>query len=141
LADLPDWIESEHPGRLVFTGRAYRTLKDSSYDDMKKVAEVFQILAVEFYAAFRKEIQFQDAIDVLRKITAKYSGNQSEVTAGMKHGYECDHDGKRYFLRKHIRLGSSRDPRLCFCVYFEWEPAVNKIIVLHAGAHLDTQST
>lgn len=141
LTDLPEWIEAQHPGRLTFTGRAGRTLKDSPYDDLKKAATVFRILAGKFYAAFLKEIQFRDAIDVLREIPAKYAGNQSEVTAGMKDGYECDHNGKRYFLRKHIRVGSSRDPRLCFCVYFEWEPAVNKIIVLHAGEHLDTQST
>lgn len=141
LVGIPEWIEAQHPGRLAFTGRAERTLKASPYDDLEKAAAVFRILAGKFYAAFRKEIQFRDATEVLKDIPAKYSGNQSEVTAGMKDGYECDHNGKRYFLRKHIRLGSSRDPRLCFCVYFDWEPAVNTIIVLHAGGHLDTQST
>lgn len=141
LTKLPQWIETLRPGQLLFTGRAVRTLKNSPYGDLEKAAAVFQILAGKFCEAFRKSIPFQTAIDALKDVPARYAGNQSEVTAGMKEGYVGECNGKRYALRKHIRIGSSRDPRFCFCVYFEWEPEGNTIIVLHAGEHLDTQST
>jgi len=143
LVVVPAWIEAEHPGRLDFCGRAVRTLKDSPFEDLEKVASAFRILATRFHAAFLKEIQFSDATDPLAEIPAKYSGKQSEVTAGMKNGYECTHGGVKYFLQKHIAIGTSRDPRYCFRLYFEfeWVPTEQKIVVLHAGTHLDTKST
>jgi|GEM_PF-1985289 len=141
LVAVPDWIEKEHPGRLDFTGRSVRTLKSSPFEDLDKVANTFRILATQFHAAFLKELQFQDATDALSEIPANYSGNQSEVTAGKKAGYECDHAGVKYRLQKHIGIGTSRDPRFCFRLYFEWNPKEQKIVVLHAGTHLDTQST
>lgn len=141
LEMVPAWLEGQHPKRLVFTGRAVRTLKASNYEDLEKVAAIFRVLATLFYAAFRKEIQFQDAIEGLTPIPARYSGKQSEVTAGMNDGYECTHDGVKYSLQKHIGLGTSRDPRYCFRLYFEWDAKGQRIIVLHAGEHLDTQST
>lgn len=141
LVEVPSWLEIEHPKRLIFTGRAERTLRSSNYEDMEKVAAVFHVLATKFYAAFLKEIQFQDAIEDLASVSARYSGKQSEVTAGMNDGYECTHDGVRYSLQKHIGLGTSRDQRYCFRLYFEWDPKGQRIVVLHAGGHLDTQST
>lgn len=141
LKDVPVWLEQEHAKRVVFTGRAERTLKDSPYEDLEKVGATFRVLATSFYAAFRKEISFQDAIEALAPIPAKYSGKQSEVTAGMNDGYDCTHEGVKYSLQKHIGLGTSRDPRYCFRLYFEWDPKGQQIIVLHAGEHLDTQST
>jgi hypothetical protein len=141
LSDIPDWIEEGHPGVLVFTGRATRTLKSSPFEDLGKAAAAFRSLATRFPAAFQKEIRFQDAVEDLAEIPAKYSGNQSEVTAGLKDGYECIHDGVKYALQKHIGIGTSRDPRYCFRLYFEWEPKLQKIVVLHAGEHLDTKTT
>lgn len=141
LKDVPDWVEKEHPERIVFTGRAERTLRSSPFEDLEKVAAIFRVLATRLYPAFRKEIPFQDAIEELAAIPARYSGKQSEVTAGMNDGYECTHNGVKYSLQKHIGLGTSRDPRYCFRLYFEWEPKIQRIIVLHAGEHLDTQST
>jgi hypothetical protein len=141
LGAVPEWIEGKIPDRLIFTGRAQRTLKDSPFGDLTKVAAVFRILASRFHAAFLKEIQFGDATDALAEIPARYAGKQSEVTAGKKDGYDCTHNGVKYALQKHIGIGTSRDPRYCFRLYFEWEPAEQKILVLHAGVHLDTQST
>jgi hypothetical protein len=141
LEEVPDWLDREHPNRVVFAGRAVRTLKASSYEDLEKAGAIFRVLATSFFAAFRKEIKFEDAIKDLEPIPARYSGTQSEVTAGMSDGYECTHNGVKYSLMKHIGLGTSRDPRYCFRLYFEWDDKAQRIIVLHAGRHLDTQST
>jgi hypothetical protein len=141
LIAIPDWAEKNFPSRLTFTGRAERTLKNSTYEDLSKVASVFRILATRFFSAFSKEISFQDATESLEEVSARYSGKQSDVTAGMNDGYECSHEGIKYLLQKHIGLGSSRDPRYCFRLYFDWEPQSKRIVVLHAGVHLDTQST
>jgi hypothetical protein len=141
LEAVPEWIKVELPDRLDFTNRAARTLKDSPYSDLEKVANVFRILATEFHAAFLKQIKFSDAIDSLKNVPATYAGNQSEITSGMKDGYECTHEGTRYHLQKHIGIGRSRDPKYCFRVYFEWNLSSQKIVILHAGKHLDTQST
>lgn len=138
---VPEWIEAEAPGCLVFTGRAKRTLKDSPFEDLEKVAQAFRVLATGFYAAFLNEIPFADVIDTVAEIPARYSGKQSEVTAGMKDGYNCTHNGVNYSLQRHIGIGTARDPRFCFRIYFEWDPKQRQIIVLHAGMHLDTKST
>jgi hypothetical protein len=141
LEAVPEWIKVELPDRLDFTNRGARTLKDSPYSDLEKVANVFRILATEFHAAFLKQIKFSDAIDSLKNVPATYAGNQSEITSGMKDGYKCTHEGTRYLLQKHIGIGRSRDPKYCFRVYFEWNLSSQKIVILHAGKHLDTQST
>lgn len=134
-------IEVEFPNKMTLIPHAQRTLKDSIYEDRVKAWKAFQILADEFYAAFRGDLRMQDATEALQEIQARYSGNQSEVTAGRFDGYERTFNGKKYILNKHIALGNARDPRFCFRLYFEWDPALGRIIVLHAGEHLDTKST
>jgi hypothetical protein len=141
LECVPEWIEAEFPGRLDFTNRAVKTLEDSPYLDVEKVAKVFRILATDFYAAFHKQIKFGDAIASLESIPAEYAGNQSEITSGKKQGYDCTHEGTRYKLEKHIKIGNARDPQYCFRIYFERKSSSQQIVILHAGKHLDTQAT
>lgn len=141
LEALIDWVEEQFTERIVLTNHAQKTLKDSPFEDVTRVAETFRLLANEMHPVFSEDRRLGDVIGLLREIPAKYSGNQSEVTAGRKGGYERSHNGRKYSLQKHISLGTARDPRHCFRLYFEWEPAEGKIIVLHAGEHLDTLST
>lgn len=141
LEDLIPWIENSFAECLVLTNHAQKTIKDSPFEDVPRVAETFRLLSAEIYPVFSEGRRFGEVIPLLSAIPAKYAGNQSEVTAGKKGGYERTYNGRKYALQKHISLGNARDPKHCFRLYFEWEPAENKIIVLHAGEHLDTQST
>ena len=83
-----------------------------------------------------------EAISAMREeVDGRYSANNSGITAGKCDGYERIHGGKKYILDKHIQLGTARDPWFCFRIYFEWEPELEKIIILHAGEHLDTTTS
>lgn len=129
------------PDKLILTNHAKKTLNSSPYEDGEKVLAVFTCLATAFHAAFTGTLRMQDAIAQLQESGATYSANQSDITAGMKTGYQRSYKGKKYKLNRHIILGKARDPRHCFRVYFEWEADEKRILVLHAGNHLDTQST
>ena len=141
LPELAELIPLRLGDKLILTNHAKKTLNNSPFEDVERAWAVFNTLATEFHAAFTGELRMQDAIEQLQQCSAKYAGNQSEITAGMKDGYERIHNGRKYKLIKHIGLGTARDPRYCFRLYFEWEPEERKIIVLHAGEHLNTQST
>jgi len=141
LDKIGDMAASNFEDQLIITNHARKTLKNSPFLDVERAWGAFKVLANEFYAAFTGELQMQDAIDRLREIPGKYAGNQSEITAGRNSGYQRSHNGRKYSLSRHIVLGTARDPQHCFRLYFEWEPEEQKIIVLHAGEHLDTQST
>lgn len=134
-------LQNRYAGQLVITGNAERTMKKSPFEDVGRVWAAFKVLGGAFYAVFKQELHMEDAIEELRLVPGQYAGNNSEVTAGRYNGYERIHNNKKYSLNKHIALGKARDPRLCFRLYFEWEPAEGKIVVLHAGEHLDTQSS
>ena len=141
LVELGEMVRTLFGSRLVLTNHAEKTLRKSPFEDVARAWRAFRILGSQFYGAFTKELRMQDAIDELRSVPGAYAGNNSESTAGRCAGYERLYNGKNYTLNKHILLGSARDPRHCFRLYFEWEPQENKIIVLHAGEHLDTLST
>lgn len=141
LDELGEMASNSFEDRLIITNHTRKTLKSSPFLDVERAWGAFKVLANEFHAAFSGELQMQDAIDQLRELPGQYAANQSEITAGKNSGYERSHNGRKYSLVKHIVLGRARDPQHCFRLYFEWEPEERKIIVLHAGEHLDTQST
>ncbi|MEN3941776.1 hypothetical protein WJU23_10820 [Prosthecobacter sp. SYSU 5D2] len=141
LAEMTSALQSHYGDQLEITGNAERTMKKSPYEDVGRAWSAFKVLATHFYGAFTQQLQMQDAIEELRLVPGEYAGNNSKVTAGRFDGYERIHNGKKYALNKHIALGNARDPRLCFRLYFEWEPDQKKIIILHAGEHLDTLSS
>lgn len=141
LAEMTSALQSCYGDQLEITGNAERTMKKSPYEDVGRAWSAFKVLATHFYGAFTQQLQMQDAIEELRLVPGEYAGNNSKVTAGRFDGYERSHNGKKYILNKHIGLGNARDPRHCFRLYFEWDPDRRKIVVLHAGEHLDTLST
>jgi len=138
LTEVTSHVLEQFADQLELTSHAEKTLKKSPYEDVSLAWGAFKALANQFHAAFTQQLPMQEAIASLREAGGKYASNNSEFTAGRCDGYERTHAGKKYTLNKHLQLGSARDPRYCFRLYFEWEPAREKIIVLHAGEHLDT---
>lgn len=138
LSEFSDFIHDQFAEQLELASHAEKTLKKSPFEDVALAWGAFKTLANQFHAAFTQQLPMQEAITFLREAGGKYTGNNSEITAGRCDGYERSHAGKKYTLNKHIQLGSARDPRYCFRLYFEWEPDRQKIIILHAGEHLDT---
>lgn len=141
LTELGEMAQILFGDRLVLTNHAEKTLRKSPYEDVERAWGAFRALATQFFGVFTKELRMQDAVEGLRELPGQYAGSNSESTAGQCAGYERIYNNRTYVLNKHIKLGNARDPRHCFRLYFEWEPDENKIIVLHAGEHLDTLST
>ena len=141
MAGFPAALAMHYRDQIVLTNHAESTLKKSDFEKVDEAWQAFQILASHFHPAMANGERIQEAIEQVQSIPARYSGNNSEVTAGKCDGYERMHEGRKYTLNKHIAIGNARDPRYCFRLYFEWEPEIGKIIVLHAGPHLQTQSS
>ena len=142
LFEFVDCVSSQFGDRLELASNAEKTLKKSPYEDVSRAWKAFNLLGTHFHSAFTGQLPMPEAISAMRaEVDGKYSANNSGITAGKCVGYERIHGGKKSTLDKHIQLGTARDPRFCFRIYFEWEPELEKIIILHAGEHLDTTTS
>jgi hypothetical protein len=142
LSEFVDCVASQLGDCLELAGNAEKSLRKSPYEDLGRAWMAFQLLGTKFHSAFCGQLPMQEAISAMRvEVDGRYAANNSGITAGKCDGYERTHRGKKYTLNKHIQLGTARDPRFCFRIYFEWEPELKRIIILHAGEHLDTTTS
>jgi hypothetical protein len=49
--------------------------------------------------------------------------------------------GRRVFLDRHLKKGSSRDPRYAFRLYFFWDEENDQVVVGWLPSHLDSRIT
>ena len=139
IIDILD--EKEDPG-IVLTSKAERSLKKCYFDDLDRVWKVIQMLEYDFYKIFSEGHEVEPVIEKLkREASGSYVANTSETTLGRFDGYTAVHNGLTYTGKKHIKLGSSRNPQYCFRLYFDWDDRNDQIVIVHAGAHLDNNLT
>jgi len=127
---------------VVLTGKAERSLKKCGFNDVGRVWKTIQILNEDLSRTFCEGYDLKLVTERLKSETnSTYVSNTSEKTLGQCDGYDVVHDGRTIIGRKHVKLGCSRDPQRCFRLYFDWDQPSGKIVVTHAGAHLDNQMT
>ena len=127
---------------LILTGKAERSLKKCIFNDVERVWKAIQILNEDLSRTFRDGYDVELVTDRLKRETnSTYIPNTSETTLGKFDGYEAIHNRRIFAGRKHLKVGCSRDPQRCFRLYFDWDDQTQKIIVTHAGAHLDNHLT
>lgn len=133
---------SEHySSRIHFTNKAVRSLEGSPYREIRKVTEAFFSLINIFHERFAQNLPIDSStIEKLSNLGIEYAANISESVESFP-GYQGLYKGKRIDMNKHLKLGNSRDPQHCFRIHFDWDDEDKRIVIHHAGRHLDTTKT
>lgn len=134
-------IQNLMSDRLVLHNNGAKSLAQCKYEDPLLVWRVFKAIFEELYLEFDQSLKVGDSQARLARLGAEYVPHQSDITMGRYNGYERQYNGRTYTLNRHITLGGSRDPKRCFRLYFEYCGKERRIIIFHAGKHLDNSLT
>ncbi|MEM6477567.1 MAG: hypothetical protein AAF647_00835, partial [Pseudomonadota bacterium] len=77
--------------------------------------------------------------EVCREAGFEETRSMSKVAAGQQgETYFVRHGGARHLMDRHLKKGTSKDPRHCLRIYFFWDAAQEIVVVGSLPAHLDT---
>lgn len=138
MEELGDYINDHLSDRIIVTGAAMRSMKDSPYRNTQLALECIQVLANEFRAAYAEGRRMEGAIESLSRLRVEFKPRMSPSTMGRFSDYERSYKGRRADMNKHLCLGSSFDPEESCRIHFDWDAEEGKIVIHHAGRHLDT---
>jgi hypothetical protein len=144
LSNLKQWADKNLAGSVFLTNRALRGAKDSEYSEPSFIYESLLLLRDHYvpmrrqsgtllseqYTGALAELWLEDAIS----ITPNRLGEQGDE-------YLILYNGKKRELSRHLKKGSSRDPRYCFRLYFFWDEEDEQAVVGWLPSHLDTRTT
>lgn len=134
--DLVKYVDDRWNEELIFTSHAEDSLLKSPYKDIKKLVAVIDILAENFYDCLEHGSRMEDSIKKLEFYNSEFKPMLSDKAKGRHEIYKRQYNGRTANFDKHICLGSSRDPKNCFRLHFEFCNDQRKIVVHHAGKHL-----
>ncbi len=123
---------SRFGSRIELTARAKKSLKDSQFEDIDKALRCIGLLGNDYYDVYTKTIRLDEAISAGKSFGITYAGDLSDSSKGKNSVF-----GKvKEDMDRHLRIGTSYDPKFCFRLYFGWDDANKKIMIHHAGKHL-----
>lgn len=139
LSRIAEDIEREHPGRIVFTEAARRSMKGSPYRDLRRFHACLELVATRLYEVYGpKSLRLNEAVEHFRQIQVEFAGAISETTQGRFAAYDRQYKGQRVNIGRHLKLGSRRDPSTTLRIHFHWDDEDQRIVIHHAGEHLPT---
>ena len=141
-AELPAWVEEHFSGRVVLAGRALRALKGAGFEDVGLVGNAIELLATS-YRQMKSEggRELRDVFEAeLRALRLQETPSITPVGQGRaRDDYAVECDGRRLTLDRHLKNNAkTRDPRLCFRLYFAWDEASRQVVIGHLPGHMKT---
>jgi hypothetical protein len=144
--DMPEWVEVQLAGRLVFHPRALQGVKKAKYEDIGLVYKCLLLLAGE-YRNMRLGLDgakkgWEDGLGRLelrfdKSISKERAGEQGD-TYFVRYPLGAN---QRQFLELHLRKGTTKDDRYCLGIYFFYDEDSNQVVVGSLPSHLDTRAT
>lgn len=126
--------------RVKATSRALKSAENSNFANLDKAEKCLSLLENEFHALFAGgDIGLYDAKRIAHRAGITYVPHISRVTQGQHGAYSVTYKGRTVDIGKHLRIGSSFDPELCFRLHFHWDPEDRQIVIHHFGRHLPTR--
>ncbi|MGE0386746.1 MAG: hypothetical protein AB7Q97_18630 [Gammaproteobacteria bacterium] len=144
LEDFDEWCQRHLTGHVELHNRAFQGIKRSQYQDEGLIYRAL-ILLRNFYVPMRRQPSddarraYQTECQALGleesgSITDSRLGEQGET-------YIVNYDGQKRILDRHLKHGTSKDPRFCFRLYFFWDETSDQAVVGWLPSHLDTRQT
>ena len=144
LDDFQSWCERYLTGHVELHNRAYQGVKKSQYHDPKLLYQALLLLR-NFYVPMRRQPSdaARQAFDgECRRLRLEESATITESRLGEQGDtYIVRVSGQKRVLDRHLKYGTSRDPRYCFRLYFFWDEDSEQAVVGWLPSHLDTRQT
>lgn len=142
LDDFESWCAEYIESVVVMTPRAFQGVRKSQYYDVSLIYQAL-LLFKNHYAPMRidggndRKKAYDEALAGLR-LEEGHTGNAVRFSEDQ---YTIQYAGRRRVLDRHLKAGTSHDPRYCFRLYFFWEEENQVVVVGWLPSHLDTKVT
>lgn len=136
-AQLPEWVETYFPGRLVLHNRAIRALKGAVFNDPELVFKALKLLGTTYFQMRMGYVTLQEFTEQCTELGIEEAGAIADTAAGeLGDTYFISYHGKKCKLERHLRKGKVRDPQFCMRIYFFWSEEESRIVIGSLPQHL-----
>lgn len=143
--DIPGWVSDYLSGRLVLHPRAYRGLKEASYENIEEVCNCLLLLANE-YRSMKLSLIGKDRYEQkIKELSVHVGGSIAKERAGEQGDtYYIEYpigSQRKTFLESHLRKGSNKDARYTLAIYYFWDDETRQVVVGWLPSHLRNRMT
>lgn len=134
---LQEWVETYFPGRIFLHGRAVRALKEAVYDNPELVFKCVMLLGTTYYQMRIGTISRSEFDKQCEELGVEETGAIADIAAGeLGDTYFVSYHGTKVKLDRHLRRGTSRDPKYCMRIYFFWCEEESQVVIGSLPQHL-----
>lgn len=140
-AQIKSWVAESFSGQLRLTPRADKGLRSAVYEKIEDVVAGLRLLADPYRRMKTGTFDPLEFEQQCRALGFEETRSVSRITAGQKgDAYFVTYAGKKCFLDRHLKKGTSKDPRYCLRIYFFWDAEAEMVVVGSLPEHLSTSS-
>ncbi len=141
LAEIGSWAKTNLAGKLIVREKALQEAAQSRYEQPQVVYRALLLLANQ-YRELRLGVAKHDWVALLAQEQLTDDFCLSESASGkLRDGHTFTVEGRSYYMERHLKRGTSRDPRQCLRIYYAWDPERQVVIVGALPEHLRTNAT
>ncbi|MNG11969.1 hypothetical protein D3C84_955460 [compost metagenome] len=129
-----------HPGRLLLTIPAQKSMRESNYVDIDKFKACLELMATALYDAYSVGGTLPAALQQFTQAGIEFKPKMSEVTIG-RYFDDRKYKNRLADMNRHFCLGTSRDTKWALRIHFEWDKEDQLLVIHHAGRHLETSQS
>jgi len=132
--DILGLVDGQLAGRLVFTKNGVKSLHESPYTNKQAVWEALLLLSGPLLSSSRGNAVDLDA--AFLNTGWVYNPHVSQTSANLfSQEYTGQYNGRSMDFHKHLKRGTSHDPKRCFRIHFTYDKTDDIIVINHAGRH------
>lgn len=139
-ADLPAWTERHFGGRVALAGRALRALRSAAFEDVALVGKAIELLGTTYHEIKTEGGKSSRAVyhSQLRELRLQEAPGLSATAQGRaRDDFSIEWNGRRLTLDRHLKNNArTRDPKLCFRLYFTWDNKSGQVLIGHLPGHM-----
>lgn len=140
LSGLKEWADEHLSGSVELHSRALRGAKNSEYEDVSLIYNSLLLLRDYYVPMHQRGIPKNDFLQKCQELNIDeqptFAGNRANEQGDT---YYIKFGNQRRLLDRHLKKGTSREPRYCFRLYFLWDEDTNQVVVGWLPSHLKTR--
>lgn len=137
--DVSAWVSKSLSEGLQLARRAEKGLRSAQYERVEDVVAGLKLLAGPYRDMKLGKTDAAAFEAACREAGFEETRSVSKVGAGQfGDTYFVPYKGKKIFLDRHLKKGTSKDPRFCLRIYFFWDIQDEIVLVGSLPAHLKT---
>lgn len=134
---LQEWVETYFPGKIHLHNRAIRALKEAVYEDPELVFKCVMLLGTTYYQMRMGTVTRSEFNKKCEELGVEETGAIADIAAGeLGDTYYVLYHGAKVKLDRHLRKGTSRDPKYCMRLYFFWCEEESQVVIGSLPQHL-----